>query len=304
MPAGGLGELHGEGFAVEGRGEVDDVGLGCSCLEQGAVEPGAGVVASDRGLHVAVVLEVVADDQCGAVGSGASAADALAGSKGFDGDAVAEDNLFGAPDGTFSYCVRVGLGDQPIIQEFGLEVVEVGSGLVGRVGDDPDVGFAGVEGFAEGIGESGDRRLCAAAWAEDVLLLAAVGDHVVQVLGHPLVHGGGWLLEVVGEVGFAPSQETWDRSQGAGVRCQGVGLFPVEEGLAEGLDEVAEVAPGEVGVGESVGFFGDDPGVVVGVGGEGVFDDLEDGFWGHGRGLWCHGETRNPNVEIRNKFEN
>jgi len=84
---------------VEGGGEIDDVGFGCAGFHEGAVEPGAGVAALEDGFHVAVVLEVVADDQCGAVGAGTTAADPLAGAKGLDGDAVAEDDAAGTPDG-------------------------------------------------------------------------------------------------------------------------------------------------------------------------------------------------------------
>ena len=46
-PAGGFVEFDGEGLAVEGGGEVDDVGLGGAGLQERAVEPGAGVVALD-----------------------------------------------------------------------------------------------------------------------------------------------------------------------------------------------------------------------------------------------------------------
>jgi len=92
----------------------------------------------------------------------------------------------------------------------------VGGGLVGRVGDDPDVGFAGEEGFAEGVGQRGDGGLGSAAGSEDVEFCVAFGGHSVEVAGHPLVHGGRRFEEVVGEVGFAPKQEV--RVQGSGVK--------------------------------------------------------------------------------------
>jgi len=163
-----LVEFHGEGLAVEGGGQVDDVGFGGAGLHEGAVEPGAGVTALEDGFHVAVVLEVVADDEGGAVGSGAPAADALAGAEGLDGDAVAEDDAAGTPDGPATGSAGVIAGEQFVVEEFGFEVFEVGGGLVGRVGDDPDVGFAGEEGLAEGVGEGGDGGLGSAAGSEDV----------------------------------------------------------------------------------------------------------------------------------------
>ena len=132
------------------------------------MEPGAGVAALDDGLHVAVVLEVVADDEGGAVGSGAPAADALAGAEGFDGDAVAENDAGGTPDGALAGGLGVGLGDQVVVDELGLDVFEVGLGLLGRVGDDPDVGFSADEGFTEWVGEGRDSGLGSATGPEDV----------------------------------------------------------------------------------------------------------------------------------------
>ena len=56
----------------------------------------ARALALPGGLDVRVVLDVVADDERGAVGAATSAADALAGAEGFDGDAVGEADGVGA----------------------------------------------------------------------------------------------------------------------------------------------------------------------------------------------------------------
>jgi hypothetical protein len=102
-------------------------------------------------------------------------------------------------------------------------------------------------------------------------------SHIVEVVGHPLVHGGGWFEEVVREVLFAPIEEIGDRGRETGVGSRVRAGFA--EGLTQGLEEVAEGGPGEgrdggVDVG---GFaFGAGPGEVEVVLGEGFVDGLED----------------------------
>ena len=104
---------------------------------------------SVSGADVVVVLEVVADDERGAVLAAATAAEALAGAEGFDDDAVAEDDRVVSPDGAVAGGVGIGFGEEFVFEEFGLEVFEVGAGLVFGVGDDPDVGLAMFEGRLE-----------------------------------------------------------------------------------------------------------------------------------------------------------
>ena len=270
---------------MEGGGQVHDVRLGCAGLEQRALEPGAGVAALEHGFHVAVVLEVVADEQRGAVGPGATAADPLAGAEGFDGDSVAHDDPAGLPDGAPAGGAGVLAGNQLVVDQFGLEVLEVGVGLVGGVGEDPDVGLAAEQGFAQGVGQGGDGRLGPAAGPEHVELGAAVGGHAVELVGHPLVHVGGGFEEVVGEECFAPvereGQESGDRSRraagppaGWSYRSAGMGRSRqvavvgrdfvhrvagiagggvrgrgtgVEESLAGGLDDASEQGPATAG---------------------------------------------------------
>ena len=47
---------------------------------------------------------------------GARAADALAGAEGLDGDAVAEDDFGGAPDGSAAGGAGEGLGDEGVVE--------------------------------------------------------------------------------------------------------------------------------------------------------------------------------------------
>ena len=83
-------QLHGQGLAVQGGGQVDDVGPRGAGLHQRAVKPAPRVLALQGRLDVAVVLQVVADDERGAMGAVAAAADSLPGAEGLDGHAVAE----------------------------------------------------------------------------------------------------------------------------------------------------------------------------------------------------------------------
>ena len=57
---------------------------------------GAAALALAGGLDVRIVLDVVTDDERGAMGAASAAADALAGAEGFDGGAVFQSDVVGA----------------------------------------------------------------------------------------------------------------------------------------------------------------------------------------------------------------
>ena len=59
-------------------------------------------------------------------------------------------------------------GEAAVVEQFGLDVFQMGAGLVFRVGDDPDVVFLAFDGRAERQGEGADGRFRAAARAEHV----------------------------------------------------------------------------------------------------------------------------------------
>ncbi|NUQ61553.1 MAG: hypothetical protein HUU20_03640 [Pirellulales bacterium] len=103
--------------------------------------------------------------------------------------------------------VGIAAGEMGIIEEFGLEAFQVGVGLGFGVGDDPDVRFVTFEGGAERIGERGEGGFCAAAGAEDVELGWAVGEDAIEFVGHPLVHGGRGLGELLGEMFLGPGEK-------------------------------------------------------------------------------------------------
>jgi hypothetical protein len=188
---------------MQRRGEVDDVGALRAGLEEHAIEPGARALALAGGLDVRVVLDVVADDERGAVGAAASAADALARAEGFDGDAVGEADCvctqtrFKVQGSKFKVFVR--LSEFGIVGELVFEVFEVGDGLVTGIGNDPDVGLAAFQGASEDEGEGDQRGFCAAAGAEDVELLSGGTDkdvrptvELIELIGDPGVHSGGF----------------------------------------------------------------------------------------------------------------
>ena len=230
-PAGGVEEPHGEGVAVQGRGEVENVRFGCSCFEEGAEEPVAGEFAAGGCADLFVVFEVIADDECWSVGTEASSADSLASSEGFDGDAVAEEDRAAAPDGAFSGGVGIGVGDGSVGGEFALDVLEVGVGLAAGIGEDPDVGFTCFEGFSQGIGESGDGRLGGSSWCEDIEFGVAVSGSAIEVAAEPEVHSRRGTTEMVGQIGLRPLEE---------VSCGG--LRGCSSGSAmQGSEEVAQL---------------------------------------------------------------
>jgi hypothetical protein len=106
---------------VERGGEVDDVGQRSAGVEEGAVEGLACAGGSARRVDVARVLEVVADDERGAVLAAAVAAEALAGTEGFDGDAVAEHDGAGAPHGAAGSGLGIMAGEERVVEELGFE---------------------------------------------------------------------------------------------------------------------------------------------------------------------------------------
>ncbi len=207
---------------MKGGGQIHHVRLRRAGLEQHALEPGAGVAALEHRFHVTVVLEVVADQERGAVGPGATATDPLAGAEGFDRHPVAHDDPACLPDGAPAGGAGVSTRNPLVIHQFGLEVLQVGVGLVHGVGEDPDVGLTAEQGFAQGVGQGGHGRLGPAAGPEHIELAAAVGGHAVKLAGHPLVHLGGRFEEMVGEERFAQVKKRGDRRRGTGSQGSGV----------------------------------------------------------------------------------
>ena len=118
-PAGVVVEFHGQRVAMQGGGEVDDVGVRRAGFDERAVEPGARAFALGGREDVAVVLQVVADDERGSVFAAASAADSLAGAEGLDGDAVVERDAVASPRGADGRRGIVGC-ERLVFDEFGL----------------------------------------------------------------------------------------------------------------------------------------------------------------------------------------
>ena len=85
----------------------------------------------------------------GRCGAAAAAADPLPGAEGLDGHAVAEHDRAGPPHRSAPRRLRIVVGQQPVVQQFGLDVFQVGAGLVPRVGDDPDVRLPALQGGAQ-----------------------------------------------------------------------------------------------------------------------------------------------------------
>src|SRR5262245_50192944 len=95
----------------------------------------------------------------------AMAAQALAGSVGINRN-VAQVDATAGTGGVFG--LGIAAVQVFVILQFGEEVVEMGLRLALRVGDDPDVFFAAVEGFLEHVEERDERGFRAAARGEEV----------------------------------------------------------------------------------------------------------------------------------------
>ncbi len=116
-----------------------------------------------------------------------------------------------------------------------------------------------------------------------------MGGHIVEMVGHPLVHGGWWFEEVVGDVLFAPGKEVgWSGVLLIGRRSAGqahaamVVLVGFDEGFADAFDEGEEGGVAEVGEVE-----GEEGGLVV----EGLSGV------GHGIGALTNGSDRGMGTE-------
>lgn len=198
---------------------------------------------------MAVVLQVVADDESGAELASAPAADALSGAEGFEGDAVAENDEVAAPDGAASDGVGEVGGEAWIIEQFGFDVFEVGAGLEFGVGDDPDIFFTVFDGGAEGDGESADGGFGGAAGAEDVDFGTAAGLCGVELIGHPAVHDRRCEGEMMGEVFSCPGEEVDDL--GAGVQATGLCMIG-GKALAELANNALNDGVGDAFVGSAI----------------------------------------------------
>ena len=98
------------------------------------------------------------------------AADSLPGAEGLDGHAVVERDAVVSPrrpdgGGRVVRCQRL------VFDQFGLDVFQMGAGLVFRVGDDPDVRLDFFQRRLEHEGERAERRFRGPARGEDVELL-------------------------------------------------------------------------------------------------------------------------------------
>ena len=172
-PARRFVQLHGQGLAVQGGGQVDDVRPRRAGLHQRAVEPIARMLALDGREDVAVVLQVVADDQRGPMLAPPPAANPLAVPKASIVTPLRSTMAVVPPHPAAAGRVRIILGQQPVFEQFGLDVLQVGAGLVLCVGDDPDVRFPAFDGRAQGKGQRADGRFGPAARTEHVELRAA-----------------------------------------------------------------------------------------------------------------------------------
>lgn len=215
-------------MAVGGEGGHDDT-----------AEPVLQFAAAFGGFDVLVLLDVVADDEIGAVGADAHAAEPGAGAFGLDGDAGVGGEL-GLGPGAAAFALGVlrfahggsagGVGllvcsagaeiaeccaDFVVAFEFGTDVGDELGGEGSFVGDDDDVAAALGAEAPQGVGESGARALGVAARCDagdEAMVGVFEGAHEFDV------ERGGLVGEVVGEALAGP-----DEGSGLAGFCRGGG---------------------------------------------------------------------------------
>jgi len=171
------------------------------------VEPQARVFAPEGREHVAIVLQVVADDERGAVLAVAMTADALTRAEGLDADPVAKHDRGGPPHWPLARRRRIVGRQAGVVEQLGLEVFQVGAGLAARVADDPEVRLAAFDRGPQRIRQRADRRLGPAARPEQVEFHAPRVGHGVQARAKPAVHPGGRLGKMPSQIVLGPIQE-------------------------------------------------------------------------------------------------
>ncbi len=70
--------------------------------------------------------------------------------------------------GPMPAALRIRFGEARVVGQFGFDVGQVGGGLMTRVGDDPDIGLAACERFAQHVRERDDGGFGTAARADEV----------------------------------------------------------------------------------------------------------------------------------------
>ena len=94
-------------------------------------------------------------------------------------------------------CIWIVLRQNLVINQFGLHVFQMCLGLLFGIGDDPDVAVPLFDGRPQHVAERGDRRLGAAARADEIYFRAAIIVQRIELLAEPVVHQR-WLVDEVG----------------------------------------------------------------------------------------------------------
>ena len=165
------------------------------------------MLAAQRREHMAVVFQIIADDQRRPVFAVTPAADPLPGAKSLDPRAVAQLDRAGAPYRPATACARIFGGQLWIVGQFALEVIEVGAGLMARVGHDPNISLPAFHGGPQGVGQGGQRRFGAATRAKYIQLETPAVGHRVQSSREPAVHCRRRFREMLGQVTPTPGQQ-------------------------------------------------------------------------------------------------
>ena len=132
-------QFQGQGIAVQGRGQIDDVGLRRTGLEQRTLKPAVGTCPLEGRYHVAVVLQIVADDQCRPGGPKAFAAQPLSDAEGLDPHLVGKFHDGRSPRRPACLVQVIAVGKPRVLGQFRFDVFQMEIGLMPGVGDNPDV---------------------------------------------------------------------------------------------------------------------------------------------------------------------
>ena len=149
-PIGGIFQQpHQQAVIVQGGADEDDIGIAVSCLADRAKEPSGQLFAVFPLAHLFVVFNVVQQDQVGASGAAAAAAELLPAAHGVDAAAVLQQDRAAFPHPPF-LGAEGGL-DQLVVLQLCLDGIQKGHGLGFGIGDQQDVGFIAVQGGVQHI---------------------------------------------------------------------------------------------------------------------------------------------------------
>ena len=158
-------------------------------------------------LHVLIVLQVVANNEGWPVRAKSLTPNRLTGAVGLDRDSIAQLNAVAAPNLSPTAALWIVGRQLRVVSQLALDVLQVGTSLVLRIGNDPDVRLPAFDGGPQHVNQRADGRLRASPRPDDIQLRAAGVTHRFQLLGQPAVHGRRLATKILRQVIASPIEQ-------------------------------------------------------------------------------------------------